>query len=95
MLHAGNGVDALAIAERHPGPIDLLVTDVVMPRMSGPELSRQLESLRPSMAVLFMSGYSDSRLLSHGEGVRQAKAQLLSKPFTPEQLLESVRNLSV
>jgi PAS domain S-box-containing protein len=92
VLQAGNGLDAIALAERHRGPIDLLITDVVMPRLSGPELAQQLRGLRPGLEVLFMSGYNDSRLISRG--VEQAKVNLLTKPFTPDQLLSKVRELT-
>ncbi len=61
MLEAGNGLDAIAVAEHHHGAIDLLITDVVMPQLSGPELAQQLPGLRPGLEVLFMSGYNDSR----------------------------------
>jgi hypothetical protein len=92
VLQAGNGLDAIALAERHRGPIDLLITDVVMPRLSGPELAQQLRGLRPGLPVLFMSGYNDSRLVSRG--VAQANVNLLVKPFTPDQLLTTVQQLT-
>jgi PAS domain S-box-containing protein len=88
VLQAGNGLDAIAVAERHRGQIDLLLTDVVMPRLSGPELARQLRALRPGLEVLFMSGYNDSRLVSRG--VEQANVNLLVKPFTPDELVGRV-----
>jgi two-component system cell cycle sensor histidine kinase/response regulator CckA len=88
VLQAGNGLDAIAVAERHRGHIDLLLTDVVMPRLSGPELAQQLRALRPGVQVLFMSGYNDSRLVSRG--VEQAEVNLLFKPFTPDELVERV-----
>ena len=91
VLQAGNGLDATALAERHRGPLDLLITDVIMPRLSGPELAQQLRSLRPGLEVLFMSGYNDSRLVTRG--VEQAQVNLLVKPFTPDQLLGRVRGL--
>ncbi|MGP0048244.1 MAG: response regulator [Solirubrobacteraceae bacterium] len=92
VLHAGNGLDAIAVAERHVGAIDLLVTDVVMPRLSGPELARQLQTLRPGLEVLFMSGYDDSRPVSRG--VQETKVNLLVKPFTPDQLIDRVAELT-
>jgi PAS domain S-box-containing protein len=92
VLQAGNGMDAIALAERHRGPIDLLITDVVMPRLSGPELAQQLKGLRPGLEVLFMSGYNDSRLVARG--VQQANVNLLVKPFTPDQLLARVQELT-
>ena len=92
VLQAGNGLDAIGVAEKHRGPIDLLITDVVMPRLSGPELVKQLDGLRPGLEVLYMSGYNDSRLISRG--VAEAKVRLLVKPFTPDQLLGMVRELT-
>ena len=92
VLQAGNGLDAIGVAERYRGEISLLVTDVVMPRLSGPELAQQLRGLRPGMETLFMSGYNDSRLVSRG--VEQANVNLLVKPFTPDQLISRVHELT-
>jgi two-component system cell cycle sensor histidine kinase/response regulator CckA len=92
VLQAGNGMDAIAVAERHHGEIDLLLTDVVMPRLSGPELAQQLQTIRPGIEVLFMSGYNDSRLVNRG--VERSKANLLVKPFTPDQLIRLVAELT-
>jgi CheY-like chemotaxis protein len=92
VLAAGNGLDAIAIGERHDGRIDLLLTDVVLPGLSGPELAGRMLTLRPGLEVLFMSGYNDSRLLTRG--VEQSKVNLLVKPFTPEQLIARVRTLA-
>jgi FixJ family two-component response regulator len=71
------------LTERHPGPIHLLVTDMVMPEMGGPALARQLLAGRPEMAVLYMSGYTDHTL---GEG-----SSFLQKPFTPDTVARAVR----
>ncbi len=60
VLEAMDAADAIRIDETHPGPIHLLITDVVMPRMSGPELARRLRAHRPSLRVLCMSGYPES-----------------------------------
>jgi PAS domain S-box-containing protein len=92
ILQAGNGLDAIAVAERHRGDIDLLLTDVVMPRMSGPELAQKLRALRPGVEVLFMSGYNDSRLVHRG--VEEARANLLVKPFSPDELVAKVAELA-
>jgi two-component system cell cycle sensor histidine kinase/response regulator CckA len=92
VLQAGNGLDAIALAERHRGEIDLLLTDVVMPRLSGPELAQQLRGLRPGLEVLFMSGYNDSRLVHRG--VEQANINLLVKPFSPDELVMKVGELT-
>ncbi len=92
VLEAGNGLDAIDVAERHGGMIDLLLTDVVMPRLSGPELAQQLQALRPGLEVLFMSGYNDSRLVNRG--VPRTSVNLLVKPFTPDQLVRRVAQLT-
>jgi PAS domain S-box-containing protein len=92
VIQATDGIDALSRAERHQGPLHLLLTDVVMPGLSGPELVRQLEVTRPDLEVLYMSGYNDSRLVNRG--VEQAKVNLLMKPFTPDELLARVRGLT-
>ena len=92
VLQAGNGLDAVSVAGRHFGKIDLLITDVAMPRLAGPELARKLQRLRPGLQVLYMSGYNDSRLVSRG--VAEAKVRLLVKPFTPDELLAIVRELT-
>jgi hypothetical protein len=91
ILQAGNGLDAIALAERHRGEIDLLLTDVVMPRMSGPELAQKLRALRPGLEVLFMSGYNDSRLVHRG--VEESNVNLLVKPFSPDDLVDKVGEL--
>jgi CheY-like chemotaxis protein len=91
VLAAGNGLDAIAIGERHEGRIDLLLTDVVLPGLSGPELAGRMVELRPGLEVLHMSGYNDSRLLSRG--AEHLNANLLVKPFTPDQLIARVRVL--
>jgi PAS domain S-box-containing protein len=88
VLEACDAQHALALAGDHAGPIDLLLTDVVMPLMSGPDLARQLGARRPGLTVLYMSGYSDEAI--NHRGVLDAGVQLLAKPLTPEQLLKAV-----
>src|SRR3989475_4374991 len=84
VLVAASGVEALALAGRHEGPIHLLLTDVVMPEMSGRELARRLASLRPDVRVLYMSGYADEAIAQHG--VLDPGTAFLQKPFTPDGL---------
>ncbi|MBI5084493.1 MAG: response regulator [Acidobacteria bacterium] len=88
-LSAGGPEEALATFRRERGRIDLVVTDVVMPGMSGPRLAGALEELCPNVKVLFISGFTGDEIARHGvmdEGVR-----FLAKPFTPEQLAAKVR----
>jgi CheY-like chemotaxis protein len=91
VLEAGNGPDALRIAEQQPGAIHLLVTDVVMPHMNGHELYQRLARLRPVLKVLFMSGYTDSALLRNG--VLDGGFALVLKPFAPDAFLSQVREV--
>jgi PAS domain S-box-containing protein len=91
VLSAGSPAEALTLAERHGGPIHLLLTDVVMPGLSGPELARRLESLRPGLRVLYMSGYSEHPTLQRD--VLDPEAALLPKPFTSEELAGRVREV--
>jgi PAS domain S-box-containing protein len=88
VLEAGSGREALEVAERHAGPIDLLLTDVVMPGLSGTELVAQLSRLRPEVSVVYMSGYADTRLA--GRGLADDSV-LLYKPFAPDELATTVR----
>jgi CheY-like chemotaxis protein len=91
ILEARHGVEALEISERHRGPIHLMVTDVVMPQMSGRELAQRLQPVRPDMKVLYMSGYTDDAIVRHG--VLGAGIAFLSKPFTPDALALKVREV--
>lgn len=91
VLEAGNGTEALALAERHSGPIHLLLTDVIMPQMNGRELSERLKARRPGLKVLFMSGYTDDAVLRHG--VVTEDLQFIQKPFTPSALAGKTRNV--
>ena len=91
VLEAFGGSDAIRVAERHPGTIDLLVTDVVMPLLSGPKLVERLLSLRPGTKVLYVSGYTAENDVSQSlsaEGV-----DFLQKPFTEESLRAKARSL--
>jgi len=91
VLEARHGAEAIEISERHRGPIQLMVTDVVMPQMSGRELAQRLQPVRPDMRVIYMSGYTDDAIVRHGvlgEGIA-----FLSKPFTPDALALKVREV--
>jgi CheY-like chemotaxis protein len=89
VLEARNGREGLALAREHPGPIHLLLTDVVMPLMSGTELAQQLAAVRPAMKVLFMSGYTDDTVALRR--IAEGEIPLLEKPFTTEALARQVR----
>jgi len=91
VLEARHGAEAIEISGRHPGRIHLMVTDVVMPQMSGRELAQHMARLRPDMRVLFMSGYTDNAIVRHGE--LEAGTAFLSKPFTPDALAAKVREV--
>jgi CheY-like chemotaxis protein len=89
VLEAGRGDEALRLCLDAAKPIDLLLTDVVMPQMSGPELARRILELRPGTKVVYMSGYTDDALGHHG--VLDPDIVLLPKPFTPESLMQHLR----
>ncbi|PYO11612.1 MAG: hypothetical protein DMD75_10335 [Candidatus Rokuibacteriota bacterium] len=89
VLEAARGDEALRLCRDSAKPIDLLLTDVVMPQMSGPELARHVVELRPSTKVVYMSGYTDDALGHHG--VLDPEIVLLPKPFTPESLMQHLR----
>jgi two-component system, cell cycle sensor histidine kinase and response regulator CckA len=91
VLAAAGGAEALQLVERDPGTIQLLLTDVVMPGMSGRVLAERLASIRPGIKVLYMSGYDDDALVHHG--VLEEGVQLLGKPFSPAELARKVREV--
>ena len=91
VLQAEHGADALGVIERHEGPIHLVLTDVIMPGMTGRELADRIAPLRPDAKVLFMSGYS--RDVIGREGVLDHSTPYVSKPFAPEELARKVREL--
>jgi CheY-like chemotaxis protein len=91
VLVAANAGEALLTCENHDGPIDLLLTDVVMPQMSGHALSSRLGRIRGGLRVLYMSGYSGSAIAHHG--VLEQGTHLLQKPFSSADLLRRVREV--
>jgi len=88
VLESAGAGDAILIAEQHPGPIHLMLTDVVMPRMNGCDLVRRLAPLRPEMHVLYMSGYPGDAIAERG--VLETRL-CITKPFTPERLAQKIR----
>ncbi len=91
VLVANCGKEALKICEENKGPIHLMLTDVVMPEMSGPKLAEHLQDLRPEIKVLYMSGYTDAAIVHHG--VLDKGMNFIQKPFTPETLAVKVRGV--
>ena len=91
VLEARRAGEALIRSEAHSGVIQLLLSDVVMPQVSGPELAKRLAKARPDMKVLFMSGYTDDSIVRHG--VLEANLASLQKPLTPESLATKVRQV--
>jgi CheY-like chemotaxis protein len=91
VLTAQSGADALRLCDRVSEPIHLLITDVIMPKMSGRELALKLAPVLPDMKVLFVSGYTDSTIAQHG--VLDPGMNFLQKPFTPELLADKVRQV--
>lgn len=91
VLEASDGAQALKVAATHPGPIHLLITDVVMPHLSGPELASKLAPERPEMKVLYMSGYTDDTVFRHG--VLEGGVAFLQKPFNLKVLAQKIREV--
>jgi CheY-like chemotaxis protein len=91
VLSAGDGEEALRIAAVHEGEISLLLTDVVMPRMGGPELFERLRQQRPGIKVLYVSGYTDNAIVH--QGVLDPGIAFLQKPYAPTSLARKVKDV--
>lgn len=91
VLEARHGIEALMTGAKYQGPIHLLLTDVVMPQMSGPEVAEKIQVVRPGIKVLFMSGYPDHPVFEQGGFSRETS--FLPKPFTPNVLAKKVRDV--
>ncbi len=91
VLPAAHPDEAIQICEGHDGPIDLMVADVVMPRMSGRELADKLSASRPEMKVLYMSGFTDKAIVH--QGILDANVAFLQKPFSPQDLARKIRDV--
>jgi CheY-like chemotaxis protein len=91
VLDANGGEEAIRVCRAHNGPIDLLVTDVVMPELSGKEVAERLLELRPAIRVIFMSGYTDEAIVQHG--VLDANVEFIQKPFSWIGLTRKVRDV--
>ena len=88
ILVAGSPAEAIRISESHPGPIQLMVTDAIMPGMNGLELASHLAAQRPEMKVLYVSGYTDDTIVHRG--VLEGGLAFLQKPFSPKALTRKV-----
>jgi len=88
---AANGPEAIAAARAHRGPIHVLLTDVVLPRASGREVAREMGADRPSIRVLYMSGYTEDAIVQHG--VLAPGLAFVEKPFTGDALVRRIREV--
>jgi two-component system cell cycle sensor histidine kinase/response regulator CckA len=91
ILEASHGGDAFLVCEQAKEPVHLLLMDVVMPGLNGPELARRLGYFHPEMKVLYMSGYTDNAILQ--QGVLDHEMSFLQKPFSVERLVGKVREV--
>jgi YesN/AraC family two-component response regulator len=91
VLEAHGDREALRFCEEHPGPIHLLITDVVMPEMGGRQLAEAVRALHPGIRVMFLSGYTDDAVVRHG--VLREKVSFLQKPFAGSALTRKVREV--
>ncbi len=90
-LEAGDGEDALIVAEHYAGPIHMVLTDVVMPNLSGPDMAEKVKSLRHDAKVVFMSGYTSDVIGQYG--VLRSGAPFVAKPFSPDGLARKLREV--
>jgi two-component system, cell cycle sensor histidine kinase and response regulator CckA len=91
VMEAAGGPEALCLAREHPAPIQLLLTDVVMPELNGPKLAEALKPLHPEMKVLYMSGHTENAIVHHG--VLEAGVSFIQKPFRHDTLLQKVKEV--
>lgn len=91
VVEAGSAAEAARVAQYYEGPIDFLITDLILPETSGRDLAQTIAALRPDVRVLYMSGYSDNAVLRHG--MLSPDMEFIAKPFTQELLLEKVRRV--
>lgn len=91
VLAASNGAEALEMAQKHEGPIDLLITDVVMPGLNGRQVSERLLQIRPKTKVLFTSGYTENAIAHHG--ILERDINFIGKPYSSRDLAQKIRQL--
>jgi two-component system cell cycle sensor histidine kinase/response regulator CckA len=89
-IEAADGADALRMLDENALPVDLVLTDMIMPKMTGAELGRELVRIRPELPILFMSGYCDDPMVRNFERIEPI---FLAKPFTSNALLQKVRQV--
>ena len=87
-MEAGDGAEALSIAKQHAGSIRVLITDMVLPKLSGAELAREVATISPNVMTLYMSGYTDRELVNYDPA--NSKVGFLQKPFALQTLAEKI-----
>jgi two-component system cell cycle sensor histidine kinase/response regulator CckA len=91
VIDAANGAEAIGLSAGHPGPIHMMITDIVMPGMNGRELADHLQAQRPDMKILFMSGYTADVIVQRG--IIDSMEGFLAKPFSPIALTATIREV--